>query len=249
MRTQSASEVTVLPIDPPSAAASRRALRTGTTVLLGGLIAEYVVTAFHASHEAPNDHQAVFAEYAASDNWIIVHFGQFAAGLLIIFGIVALFRALQPAAGPSLLTRAGEGAAILTASVSAVLQGIDGIALKHAVDSLARVEPQMHQAAFHDTEIVRWIEWAMAGYFRITLGLTVVLVGLAVARSRILPRWTAPLAVLAGLAFITDGVDVSTNGFTGATLANLTSWVALILFAGSTAVAAWWGRNKTNPQS
>ena len=27
----------------------------------------------------------------------------------------------------------------------------------------------MHDAAFHDAEIVRWIEWAAAGYFRITL--------------------------------------------------------------------------------
>jgi len=40
------------------------------------------VTSFHASHENPNDHQAVFAEYAASDNWIAVHLGQFAAGLV-----------------------------------------------------------------------------------------------------------------------------------------------------------------------
>jgi len=64
-----------------STTTSRTVLRTGSTLLLGGLVAEYVVTSFHAAHENPNDHHAVFAEYAASDNWIAVHLGQFAAGL------------------------------------------------------------------------------------------------------------------------------------------------------------------------
>jgi hypothetical protein len=156
--------------------ASRGALRTGSTLLLGGLLAEYVVTSFHAAHENPNDHDAVFAEYAASDNWIAVHLGQFAAGLVVIAGIITLLRALlRPTTGPALFTRVAEGAAILTASMIAVLQGIDGFTLKHAVDSLAASPPDMHDAAFHDAEIVRWIEWAAAGYFRVTLGLTVVL--------------------------------------------------------------------------
>ena len=103
-----------------------------------------------------------------------------------------MLRALRPTTGPSLLTRIAEAAAILTASAIAVLQDIDGFTLKHAVDSLASAPPGMHDAAFHDAKIVRWIEWAAAGYFRITLGLTVVLIGAAITRSRALPRWSAP---------------------------------------------------------
>ena len=219
--------------------ASRGALRTGSTLLLGGLLAEYVVTSFHAAHENPNDHHAVFAEYAASDNWIAVHLGQFAAGLVVIAGIITLLRALlRPTTGPVLFTRVAEGAAILTASLIAVLQGIDGFTLKHAVDSLAASPPDMHDAAFHDAEIVRWIEWAAAGYFRVTLGLTVVLLSVAVVRTRKLPRWSAPVALLAGFSFIADGITVGTDGFTGG-VPNLVAWAAFILFAVIATIAAW----------
>jgi hypothetical protein len=206
--------------------------------LLGGLVAEYVVTTFHAAHENPNDHHAVFAEYAASDNWITVHLGQFAAGLVVIAGIITLLRALRLSTGSAVFTRVAEGAAILTAAMIAVLQGIDGFTLKHAVDSLAGSPPNMHDAAFHDAEIVRWIEWAAAGYFRITLGLTVVLLSVAVARSRALPRWSAPLALLVGFSFIADGVSVGTDGFTGG-VPNLVAWAAFILFAVIATIAAW----------
>jgi hypothetical protein len=206
--------------------------------LLGGLVAEYVVTTFHAAHENPNDHHAVFAEYAASDNWITVHLGQFAAGLVVIAGIITLLRALRLSTGSAVFTRVAEGAAILTAAMIAVLQGIDGFTLKHAVDSLAGSPPNMHDAAFHDAEIVRWIEWAAAGYFRITLGLTVVLLGVAVVRSRALPRWSAPVALLAGFSFIADGVSVGTDGFTGG-VPNLVAWAAFILFAVIATIAAW----------
>ena len=140
----------------PSTTTSPTLLRIGTTLLLGGLVAEYGVTTLHPAHQNPNDHHAVFAEYAASDNWIAVHLGQFATGMIVIAGIITLLRALRPPTGPSLLTRIAEAAAILTASAIAVLQGIDGFTLKHAVDSLASAPPGMHDAAFHDAEIVRW---------------------------------------------------------------------------------------------
>ena len=172
---------TVRPTPAVSAStrSGRQALRTATTLILVGIVAEYVVTDFHPAHEAPNDHHAVFAEYAASDSWIAVHLGQFAAGMLIIVGILGLFRALRPAGGSTLLTRAGEAAAVLTASVLAMLQAVDGVALKHAVDSLAAAPVALQDAAFHDAEIVRWLEWSMAGYYRIAFGLTAVLIGVA----------------------------------------------------------------------
>ena len=94
-----------------------------------------------------------------------------------------MFRALRPAGGSTLLTRAGEAAAVLTASVLAMLQAVDGVALKHAVDSLVAAPAALHDAAFHDAEIVRWMEWATAGYCRIALGLTAVLIGVAVRGS------------------------------------------------------------------
>jgi hypothetical protein len=141
-----------------------------------------------------------------------------------------------------LLTRAGEAAAVLTASVLAMLQAVDGVALKHAVDSLAAAPAALQDAAFHDAEIVRWMEWAMAGYYRIAFGLTAVLIGVAVARARTLPRWTAAPALLSGVAFVADGVNVSYHGFVGANPANLISLASFVLFAVAATVAAWWPR-------
>jgi hypothetical protein len=244
MHTESAT-TTIDTTGARSTTTSRTALRIGSSLLLGGLVAEYVVSIFHPAHENPNDHHAVFAEYAASGNWIAVHLGQFAAGLVVVAAIITLLRALRPTTGPALLTRVAEGAAILTASMITVLQGIDGFTLKHAVDSLAGSPPEMRAAAFHDAEIVRWIEWSAAGYFRITLGITVVLLGVVVARSRALPRWSAPLALLAGLAFIADGIAVGTDGFTGG-LPNLVAWAAFILFGVIATIAAW--RRRTDDQ-
>jgi hypothetical protein len=154
-------------------------------------------------------------------------------------GILGLFRALRPAGGSTLLTRAGEAAAVLTASVLAMLQAVDGVALKHAVDSLVAAPAALHDAAFHDAEIVRWMEWAMAGYYRIAFGLTAVLIGVAVARARALPRWTAAPALLSGVAFVADGVTVSYHGFLGTNLANLISLASFVLFAVAVTVAAW----------
>jgi hypothetical protein len=217
---------------PPSA-------RTGTTLILSGVIAEYVITTFHPHHAAPNDHHAAFAEYADSHAWIPVHLGQFAAGLVVLAGFLALLRALRPTSRSPLTIRVAGAATVLTAAVSAVLQAVDGIALKRAVDSLTAAPAQLHAAAFRDAETVRWVEESMASYYRLALGLALVLVGLAVISSRLLPRWTAVLAVLAGLAFLTDGIGVAYSGFTDATVPNLVSWASLVIFASTTAVAAW----------
>jgi hypothetical protein len=128
----------------------------------------------------------------------------------------------------------------------AVLQGVDGIALKHAVDSWAAAPADLQAVAFRDAETVRWIEWAMAGYFRIVLGLAVITLGLAVLRSGAVPRWTGAVAMVAGLAHISTGVAIGYSGFEGRVkeAANLVSWAALMLFAIAATISAWWGRGR-----
>jgi hypothetical protein len=221
------------------ASGSPTSARTATTLIFAGVTAEYVITMFHPAHAAPNDHHAAFAEYADSSIWIPVHLGQFAAGLVILAGFLALLRALRPTSRSPLTIRAAGAATVLTAAVSAVLQAIDGIALKRAVDSLTTAPAQLHEAAFRDAETVRWVEESMAAYYRLSLGLTLVLIGVAVVSSRALPRWTAVFAVLAGVAFIADGIGVGYSGFAGATLPNLVSWASFVVFAVATTIAAW----------
>jgi hypothetical protein len=223
---------------PVATVEGRTAVRAGTALVLGGGVAEYAVTTLHPHSAQPNDHAAAFAEYAASDDWIAVHLGQFAAGLVLLVGVLTLLSALRSAGAPRPLVRTGTALTVLAGSVFAVLQAVDGIALKHAVDSLAAAPPEQADAWFHDAEIVRWTEWSMAAFSQLTLGLTVLALALAVARSRALPRWTALPAAVAGAGFLVNGGLVASAGFSEDVLASLVGWLGLGLFGLTTTVAA-----------
>jgi hypothetical protein len=165
------------------------------------------------SREHPNDHPAVFAEYARSDAWIAVHFGQFVAILVGIAGFLVLYRALVLRGSAAVLARLAAGAAIATAAAFAVLQAIDGVALKHAVDAWASASGANKADRFADAETVRWMEWAANSYFRLLLGFTLLLFGVAIARTAIVPRWLGWCGVAAGLLYMTVGVIVGYDGF------------------------------------
>ena len=57
----------------------RLPLTTAGVLILIGAITNTIISRFHPSEQDPNNHPAVFAEYAASTDWIWVHYGQFAA--------------------------------------------------------------------------------------------------------------------------------------------------------------------------
>src|ERR1043166_8846751 len=118
----------------------RLLLRIGSITLLTGLAIFTISTAFHASREDPTNHLRVFAEYDNSPPWIAAHIGQF-VGRIVVFagGFVALYRLLVQSESrtASALALIGFAVAILSASALSILQAIDGIALKRAVDSWA----------------------------------------------------------------------------------------------------------------
>ena len=116
----------------------RPLLRIGSIAFLAGVIIVIVSTTIHPSTEDPSNHPIVFAEYANDDSWIAVHIGQFAGGIMVFAGgFVALFRLLVQSGSSiaSILAWIGLAVAIMTASAIAVLQAVDGITLKMAVDS------------------------------------------------------------------------------------------------------------------
>ena len=57
--------------------ADRSSLRLSVTLVVIGELLFALVTLFHPGREDPNNHPAVFAEYASSASWTAVHFGQF----------------------------------------------------------------------------------------------------------------------------------------------------------------------------
>ena len=112
--------------------------RIGAMALPLGVILLVVSTAIHPSREDAMDNPAVFMEYAQSDSWIAVHLAQWFAALLIIGGLVALYYSIttKPEADAG-VARFGLVAAVLTGASVTMLQAVDGVALKWAVDAWA----------------------------------------------------------------------------------------------------------------
>lgn len=188
----------------------KREFTLSSVLMLGGFVLNAVVTmAFHPSG-VEDDHEAIFTEYADSGGWVAAHLGQFVGVLLGLAGLFVLARALRPEA-PHLAAFAVVGA-VTTASTWAVLQAVDGVALKQAVDAWVDASGPEEAARFATAETVHWIEWGVQSYFRVLYGLTLILMGVAVAVSRLLGSWLGWVAVVAGVLSLAIGIDVGYSG-------------------------------------
>ena len=117
---------------------SQRAPRTPASLISGGVLLSLAAGFFHPDRAPANDHAAAFAEYAHSGAWIAVHLGQFVGMMVIVAGLLALFLVLNGQAGRSVWAGPfGAAAAVLALGLYGVLQAVDGVALKHAVDAWA----------------------------------------------------------------------------------------------------------------
>ena len=192
----------------------RLLLRLATALLLGGLLLTFVVGAFHPDKGDANDHASAFTHYANSDAWTAVHLGQFVSMAIAIGGLIALFFALGIRSGPSLwLNRLGVVAAGVALAAYAVLQAVDGVALKQSVDAWLAASPADAPIRFASAEAIRWLEWGMRSYFSFLLGLAFVMFGLGLVRSARVPRPIGLLMALTGLAYIAQGWVVGSEGF------------------------------------
>jgi hypothetical protein len=171
---------------------------------------------FHTSREDPTNNLHVFAEYANSPPWIAAHIGQF-VGEIIIFagGFVALFRLLVQSESMtvSVLAWIGFAAAIIAASTLSILQAVDGIALKRAVDSWVIAPANEKMAAFRVAEGIRWTEVGTNSIYRILQGTVAIVFGVAITLSRIVGRWIGAIGIFAGAVTIAAGVEVAYVGF------------------------------------
>jgi uncharacterized membrane protein len=188
--------------------------RIGAVALLLAVIVLVISTELHPAHENPMDNPAVFREYAQSDLWIAVHLGQFLGFLLVIGGLVAVYYALATRRDPgAAVVRFGLAAAVTTGASFTILQAVDGIALKRAVDAWASAPPDRQAAAFAAAEAIRWIEIGVNSLSFALVGLTLLLFGIAIALSSVYPRWVGAIAAAAGVANLIRGVGVSYQGF------------------------------------
>src|SRR5438876_3330568 len=114
----------------------RKLLRLAARLLFIGVLLSAVAASFHPAREKANNHMAVFAEYASSASWTAVHLGQFAGMAVIIAGLLVLYFALDVRTGNSAwVARLGAVSAAVALGLYGVLQAVDGVALKQAVDA------------------------------------------------------------------------------------------------------------------
>jgi len=190
--------------------ADRQLLRESGALLLGGFtVATAVTVLFHPGGDE-DVHEVVFTKYAASDSWEWVHLAQFVGVLAALGGLIVLHRVLRSRA-PGLSAFAA-GLTVATAAVWAVLQAVDGITLKQAVDAWVAADGPDEAVRLADAEIVRWTEWGAQSYFRLLLGGALLLFGAAILTTHVLSAWLGFIAVLAGGLSVAVGVDVAYSG-------------------------------------
>ncbi|SDO37703.1 hypothetical protein [Geodermatophilus sp. DSM 45219] len=225
---------------------NRQLLRWSGALLLGGLVLTTAVTMlFHPSGDE-DVHESIFAQYAASDSWEWVHFAQFVGVLLALGGLIVLHRVLR--ARTPTLSAVAAGLTVATAAVWAGLQAIDGITLKQAVDAWAVADGFDEAVRSADAEIVRWTEWGAQSYFRVLLGATMLLFGVAILVTRLLAGWTGWVAMVAAILSLGIGVDVGYSGLDSGfqQIASPAFQVLMLAFAVGVIVAAARGRVSTS---
>jgi hypothetical protein len=200
-------------------------------------------TSMHPMHADPNDAAAAFAEYAADGNWVASHLLQFAGAALLVAFLLLLARQLQ---GSLVVLRPlATSGAIASLAAAAVLQAVDGVALKSAVDAWAAAPAAEKAAAFSAAFAVRQIEIGLASLLSILFGATAALFGLLLYGDGRYPTWIGSIAVAGGIGFAVGGAVIAYSGFS-ATAMNIQMPASLLLLTWIVAVAAiLWRRSGT----
>jgi hypothetical protein len=189
-------------------------LRLSAALVFMSSLVSIVGTILHPSREDPNNYTAVFSEYAHSSNWTAVHLIQFVGLASLIAGLLVLFFALNLTEGTLRWVGIfGSLSAVVTLAVSGVQYAVDGVALKQAVDAWASASAAEQVARLASAEAIRWLEWGAAGYADMLMGLTLVLLGIAIVGSARISWLVGVLMGLSGLGFIAKGWVLSTVGF------------------------------------
>jgi hypothetical protein len=219
----------------------RKTLRLSAVLLAVGFILSLVAGLLHPGREPANNHRAVFAEYASNASWTAVHLGQFAGMAVIIAGLLVLYFALDVRTGSSAwVARLGAVSAAVALGLYGVLQAVDGVALKQAVDAWAGAPETEKAARFASAETIRWLEWGTRSYQSFMFGLTLILLGSAVALTARMPRPVGYLMGLSGLAYIAQGWVLGSEGFSATnSFATLAGYVLILAWIIWLLVVAW----------
>jgi hypothetical protein len=113
----------------------------------------------------------------------------------------------------SVLAWIGFAITIIAASTLSILQAVDGIALKRAVDSWVVAPAGEKTTVFRVAEGIRWTEIGTNSVYRILQGTVAIVFGVAITLSRIVGRWIGAVGIFAGVLTVAAGIEVAYVGF------------------------------------
>jgi len=204
---------------------------SGATLVAAG-------TWLHPTNADPNDSLAAFTEYAETHraSWVASHLIQLGGLVAILLVIVLLTRALAvaPRSGLALVTTT---AAAATIAVAAVLQAVDGVALKASVDRWADATQPEKPSLFAASLAVRDVEIGLAALSSLLLGFTTLAFGLAIWRASDGRHIVEFLLLAASAILAVGGAIIAVDGFSAAGM-NLTSLGGILAAIGTGAAAA-----------
>jgi hypothetical protein len=179
-------------------------LRVGAGAGIAGSIVAMVGNLLHPATPT-GDPAGVARTIAQSGIWVADHLAIVLGLILMLGGLVAVARSIT-AGLPGALARLGEVAAVAGVTVGLILVTLDGVAAKHIAEAWAAAPPEEAPAALRLVLAEETINFALAALFNILFaGVTFTLFGLAVAWSRVYPRWLGWVSVIAGLGSVVVG--------------------------------------------
>jgi hypothetical protein len=217
-------------------------LRIGAVAGITGVLLQVAMDQMHPAHSDPNDSKAAFTEYAHYGLWTVVHIGQWLGTLLLVMALLVLARRLSDQRGlAGALALIGGVTAVIVAAVFTVQMAVDGVALRSAIDTwTSAAAGPGRTSAFQVADGLRGLEKGLSGFFHLSNGLTLIVLGLSIAIGELYARWLGATAVLAGLGFLVGGVVTANAGFSSDAGLVLTPTLALLaIFIIGICVSMW----------
>lgn len=218
----------------------------GTLALLGAT-ALAVGTMLHPAHADPGSPTAAFAEYAgmSRQGWVASHLLQLGgvAGLVLV--IVLLARVVDGHRGSAWarVTTVFGTAGLATA---AVLQAVDGVALKAVVDLWSGAGDD-RPSLFAGALAVRQVEIGLDAVFALLLAAAFLAFGIGLLTAPAGSRPLGGLAIVTAGAAVYNGIVLALSGFSAATMLATTVSGGLALVWMLLAAVWSWRRGVTQP--
>jgi len=225
-------------IAPP---ATRRYYSVGAASGVLGVVFLMLGTALHPVPADGNDAAVAFGVYAevSRSGWLAAHL----LPLVGITGMVLLSRAVATTGTGRLWARLTEVTGAVAIAMTAVLQAVDGVALKAIVDMWAHASAADRSALFAAAQAVRQVEIGMDAVFSLGLAMTTLAFAVVLWEARRAGRVLAGVSLVTAATAAVAGVLFGLQGFSAAAMnAGMASGLLGMVL---TVAAAAWVRRRT----